>query len=119
MFTLPRSLETDCTRERTYPRRDFSARPGALSQRKLAESFARELLIEDGGKICGGGEPSRSPAALNSTLSLLPPAFSPSPPERDREKIYGHANYPLKLRETSPRPFRTRRHCGELSKFGP
>ena len=95
-----RSRNRSGPREQTYLRRDFS--PAALSRCKLAVSFTGELLIEDGGKICGGGEPSRLPAALNSTLS----SRSTLPHYQDREKIYGHANYPLKLRETSSRPLR-------------
>jgi len=45
--------------------------------------------------VCGVGE--RSPAALPS-----PPAPPPALGAILREKIYGHANYPLKLRETKP-----------------
>lgn len=39
---------------------------------------------------------------------LTPPSSPPVPLpcHRDQQKIYGHANYPLKLRETSPRPLR-------------
>lgn len=46
--------------------------------------------------MCGAGE--RSPAAF--------PTKAPPPPPGTilQEKIYGHANYPLKLRETNPRP---------------
>lgn len=79
-----------------------------------------ELLIEDGGKICGAEArafASVLPAALNSFTS---PTITTTATTGTREKIYGHANYPLKLRETSSPPLPPFcRHCAQLSKFGP
>jgi len=49
--------------------------------------------------VCGAGE--RSPAAFPTKA---PPLSLPLTGTILQEKIYGHANYPLKLRETNPRP---------------
>lgn len=50
--------------------------------------------------MCGASE--RSPAALPT--KALPPYSFPLTGTILQEKIYGHANYPLKLRETNLRP---------------
>jgi hypothetical protein len=71
-----------------------------IARQQVRGKFREELLIEDGGKdMCGVGE--RTPAALSTS----PPSPLPRQPRGAivREKIYGHANYPLKLRETNLR----------------
>lgn len=52
-------------------------------------------------------------------LTPPPPPYPPGNPprRRDREKIYGHANYPLKLRETSTRPLRRPQYAAITGNF--